>query len=84
MGAGGEVVDDVGSGIADRGAHGGRVEQVDPEPARAREVDYLVACVRARAREVNTGEAGRTGDQDAATHPVSRAAGRAALRPARR
>jgi hypothetical protein len=77
VGAGGEVVDDVRRRVGDRGARRGGVEQVDLEAARAREVEDILARVRARAREVTPREAGRAGDQDAP-------AAQAALRPARR
>ena len=49
VGARGEVVDDVGLRVADRRAHHLGVEQVDAQPARAREVDDHVTRGGARA-----------------------------------
>jgi 2'-5' RNA ligase len=64
MGARGEVVDDVGLRVADRRAHHLRVEQVDAQPARARQVEDHVTRGGAQLEEMAPGEPGGARDED--------------------
>jgi len=64
VGERGEVVDDLGPRVADRGADRLGVEQVSLQPGRSRERRDRVSGVAARSDQMGAGEARRPGDKD--------------------